>query len=115
MPKAIRPHCHLPYRNLAGNLQQQIEQAIREHSQATQVFESVLIRKKWLSEAYAFSLDKKDEKDEKDEKLALSAWLTGWRQAWVMATLLPIMQVSGATIEGEFEENSFEEKIENGE
>lgn len=107
------PTLPLPYRNLAGNLQQQIEQAIREHSQATQVFESVLIRKKWLSELYAFSLDKKDEKD---EKLALSAWLTGWRQAWVMATLLPIMQVSGATIEEEsFEENSFEEKIENGE
>lgn len=82
------PHAlPLPYRNLAGNLQKQIEQAIKDHSQITQVPETVLMRKKWLSELYAFAVKNND-----DGENVLSAWLTGWRKEWIMAKIVPILQ-----------------------
>lgn len=86
----------LPYRNLAGNLQQQIEVAISEQSQATNVFDTVLMRKKWLSELYAFAV-KRAENEKLENTLLesqLSAWLTGWRADWIMAKILPILSQS---------------------
>lgn len=85
----------LPYRNLAGNLQQQIEIAISEQSQVTGVFESVLMRKKWLSELYAFAVKRAENGELENPMLEsqLSAWLTGWRADWIKAKILPILQV----------------------
>lgn len=85
----------LPYRNLAGNLQQQIEHAISEQSHQIQVFESILMRKKWLSELYAFVVKQKENAiDEAILESQLSAWLTGWRQAWIKEKIIPILQNS---------------------
>lgn len=86
-PENYPPALPLPYRNLAGNLQKQIEQAIKDHSQITQVPETVLLRKKWLSELYAFAVKNND-----DGENVLSAWLTGWRKDWIMAKIVPILQ-----------------------
>ena len=41
------------------------------------------MRKKWLSELYAYAVAA--------EKPALSPWLSGWRKAWIMAEILPIL------------------------
>lgn len=110
-PKALP----LPYRNLAGNLQQQIEHAISEQSHATQVQETVLMRKKWLSELYAFAVTQNKKlaenvavagsdleileethtgEETSAEEVSLSAWLTGWRHDWIMTKIVPILQTT---------------------
>lgn len=93
-PETYPARLPLPYRHLTGNLQQQVELAIREYSQEIGVFESVLMRKKWLSELAAFANKQQEHGYDLDETIEkkLSAWLTGWRKPWLMATVLPILE-----------------------
>ena len=74
----------LPYRSLSSEVQAQLEAAIMQHSQYIAVGENILMRKKWLSELYAFTVA--------DTKPKLSPWLSGWRKEWVFASLVPILQ-----------------------
>ena len=74
----------LPYRSLSSEVQAQLEAAIMQHSQYLAVGENILMRKKWLSELYAFTVA--------DTKPKLSPWLSGWRKEWVFASLVPILQ-----------------------
>ena len=73
----------LPYRSLSSDVQKQLEKAIKQHGQTLSIDETVLMRKKWLSELYAYAVAA--------EKPALSPWLSGWRKAWIMAEILPIL------------------------
>lgn len=93
-PDTYPPALPLPYRNLAGNLQQQIEQVIKAHSQITQVPETVLLRKKWLSELYAFAVNDINLGKNAELEPSLSAWLMGWRNDWIMAKIVPILQTN---------------------
>ena len=73
----------LPYRSLSSDVQKQLEKAIKQYGQTLSIDETVLMRKKWLSELYAYAVAA--------EKPALSPWLSGWRKAWIMAEILPIL------------------------
>lgn len=77
------PLLPLPYRSLSESVQKQLEHAIHQEAERLGIADNVLIRKKWLSELYAYSLD---------ADYSLPVWLLGWRHEWVMAQLLPIMQ-----------------------
>lgn len=72
-----------PYRNLAVDIQQLLDNEILQQSQNLGIHASILMRKKWLLELYAFSLD---------PKYPLSNWLIGWRQTWINNNLMPILQ-----------------------
>lgn len=74
----------LPYRSLSDSVQKQLQQAAKSQAQILGIDENVLMRKKWLTELYAYSVVQ--------EKPVLSPFLTGWRQVWVDETLLPILQ-----------------------
>lgn len=81
----------LPYRSLSDSVQNQLQQAINDHAEQLGIHESVLMRKKWLSELYAFVADNPDNIEQNfGEKL--SHWLIGWRKDWMKQTLLPIFQ-----------------------
>lgn len=81
----------LPYRSLSDSVQNQLQQAINDHAEQLGIHESVLMRKKWLSELYAFVADNPDNIEQNfGEKL--SHWLIGWRKDWLKQTLLPIFQ-----------------------
>lgn len=80
------PVLPLPYRSLSDSVQKQLAQAIKMQSQTLHISEATLMRKKWLSELYAYSVA------DTKPKLTLSPWLTGWRKDWLMANLLPILQ-----------------------
>lgn len=88
-----------PYRNLDNPTQKAISQATREHAAKLGMDESVLMRKKWLSELYAQVLANQAAQanaQHSPSNLAanLSPWLRGWRQAWAIATLVPILQTA---------------------
>lgn len=88
-----------PYRNLENPTQKAISQATREYAAKLGMDESVLMRKKWLSELYAQVLANQAAQanaQHSPSNLAanLSPWLRGWRQAWAIATLVPILQTA---------------------
>ena len=88
-----------PYRNLDNPTQKAISQATREYAAKLGMDESVLMRKKWLSELYAQILANQAAQanaQHNPSNLAanLSPWLRGWRQAWAIATLVPILQTA---------------------
>ena len=88
-----------PYRNLDNPTQKAISQATREYAAKLGMDESVLMRKKWLSELYAQVLSNQAAQanaQHSPSNLAanLSPWLRGWRQAWAIATLVPILQTA---------------------
>ena len=88
-----------PYRNLDNPTQKAISQATREYAAKLGMDESVLMRKKWLSELYAQILANQTAQanaQHNPSNLAanLSPWLRGWRQAWAIATLVPILQTA---------------------
>lgn len=77
------PVLPLPYRSLSDSVQNQLQHAIKQHAEQLGISDTVLIRKKWLTELYAYSLT---------PDYQLPSYLTGWRHRWVMAALLPILQ-----------------------
>lgn len=88
-----------PYRNLDNPTQKAVSQATREYAAKLGMDESVLMRKKWLSELYAQVLANQTAQanaQHNPSNLAanLSPWLRGWRQAWAIATLVPILQTA---------------------
>lgn len=88
-----------PYRNLDNPTQKAVSQATREYAAKLGMDESVLMRKKWLSELYAQILANQTAQanaQHNPSNLAanLSPWLRGWRQAWAIATLVPILQTA---------------------
>lgn len=88
-----------PYRNLDNPTQKAVSQATREYAAKLGMDESVLMRKKWLSELYAQILANQTAQanaQHSPSNLAanLSPWLRGWRQAWAIATLVPILQTA---------------------
>lgn len=88
-----------PYRNLDNPTQKAVSQATREYAAKLGMDESVLMRKKWLSELYAQVLANQAAQanaQHSPSNLAanLSPWLRGWRQAWAIATLVPILQTA---------------------
>lgn len=88
-----------PYRNLDNPTQKAVSQAMREYAAKLGMDESVLMRKKWLSELYAQVLANQTAQanaQHNPSNLAanLSPWLSGWRQAWAIATLVPILQTA---------------------
>lgn len=88
-----------PYRNLDNPTQKAVSQATREYAAKLGMDESVLMRKKWLSELYAQVLANQTAQanaQHNPSNLAanLSPWLRGWRQTWAIATLVPILQTA---------------------
>lgn len=73
----------LPYRSLSDSIQQQLQQAIKLKAHQIGISDAVLMRKKWLTELYAYSLD---------SDYQLSSYLSGWRKEWIMAALVPILK-----------------------
>ena len=73
------------------------------------------MRKKWLSELYAFAVTQNEKLAENvavtgsdletleathtgektsAEEVSLSAWLAGWRHDWIMTKIVPILQTT---------------------
>lgn len=73
----------LPYRSLSDSVQNQLQHAAKQRAEQMGIGDGVLIRKKWLTELYAYSLN---------DNHQLPSYLIGWRQEWVMSELLPILQ-----------------------
>lgn len=77
------PLLPLPYRSLSDDIQEQLQQVINIESERLGVSDNVVLRKKWLTDIYAYSLDTTKN---------LPNWLTGWRHQWVIKEILPILQ-----------------------
>lgn len=77
------PLLPLPYRSLSDDIQEQLQQVINIESERLGVSDNVVLRKKWLTDIYAYSLDSTKN---------LPNWLTGWRHQWVIKEILPILQ-----------------------
>lgn len=77
------PLLPLPYRSLSDDIQEQLQQVINAESERLGVSDNVVLRKKWLTDIYAYSLDTTKN---------LPNWLTGWRHQWVIKEILPILQ-----------------------
>ena len=60
------------------------QQKIIDYANSLGINENILIRKKWLSELYAYVLA--------DETPVLSPGLKGWRYDWLIQHLVPILQ-----------------------
>lgn len=82
---AEHPDCLLPpYRSKNKVLSKAVQQAIDEQAQITGVPASVLMRKKWLGQLYeVIAFDK--------ELSELPEGLKGWRNEWVIQTLIPVI------------------------
>ena len=80
------PDCLLPpYRSKNKVLSKAVQQAIDEHARTIGVPASVLMRKKWLGQLYeVIAFDK--------ELSELPEGLKGWRNDWVMNTLIPVIK-----------------------
>ena len=78
------PALPLPYRSLSDSVQKQLQQKIIDYANSLGINENILIRKKWLSELYAYVLA--------DETPVLSPGLKGWRYDWLIQHLVPILQ-----------------------
>ncbi|MFW2176819.1 MULTISPECIES: ribonuclease D [unclassified Moraxella] len=81
-PSSYPPVLPLPYRSLSDSVQNQLQQATNAKAEILGIGENILIRKKWLSELYAYSLD---------NAYPLPKYLMGWRYEWVVAELVPIL------------------------
>ncbi len=74
-----------PYRSKNKVLSKAVQQAIVERAEKIGVPESVLMRKKWLSQLYeVIAYDK--------ELTELPLGLQGWRNEWVTQTLIPVIK-----------------------
>ena len=89
-----------PYRSKDKTLSRAVKGIIHEWSLDTGIDGSVLMRKKWLNDAYEIvAFDSPTgmpfadlSKDEQTELIAkLPSGLTGWRLPWVMGKLLPLL------------------------
>jgi len=80
------PDCLLPpYRSKNKVLSKAVQQAIDDHARAIGVPDNVLMRKKWLGQLYeVIAFDK--------ELSELPEGLKGWRNDWVMNTLIPVIK-----------------------
>ena len=74
-----------PYRSKDKTVSKAVNQVIKDYEAGTGVPANVLMRKKWLSQLYeivAFDLPIED----------IPEGLKGWRNSWVMQTLLPLLE-----------------------
>ncbi|WP_314884739.1 HRDC domain-containing protein [Psychrobacter immobilis] len=80
------PDCLLPpYRSKNKVLSKAVQQAIDDQAEKTGVPDNVLMRKKWLGQLYeVIAFDK--------ELSELPEGLKGWRNDWVMNTLIPVIK-----------------------
>ncbi|WP_201539911.1 ribonuclease D [Psychrobacter sp. 1044] len=80
------PDCLLPpYRSKNKVLSKAVQQAIDDHARAIGVPDNVLMRKKWLGQLYeVIAFDK--------ELSELPEGLKGWRNDWVINTLIPVIK-----------------------
>ncbi|MGM8939582.1 HRDC domain-containing protein [Psychrobacter sp. W2-37-MNA-CIBAN-0211] len=79
------PDCLLPpYRSKNKVLSKAVQQAIDEQSEAIGVPANVLMRKKWLGQLYEVIAFDKDLSE-------LPEGLKGWRNEWVIQTLIPVI------------------------
>ncbi len=86
LPANEHPACLLPpYRSKNKILSKAVQQAIDEHARTTGVPESVLMRKKWLGQLYEVIAFEQDLSN-------LPQGLKGWRNDWVVHTLIPIIE-----------------------
>lgn len=87
------PACLLPpYRSKNKVLSKAVQQAIDEHAEAMSIPANVLMRKKWLSQLYeviAFDQDISN----------LPQGLKGWRNEWVVQTLIPVIKAHKAELQ----------------
>lgn len=79
------PQILAPYRSKDKTISKAVQKAVEAYEQETGVPANVLMRKKWLSQlyevvAYDLPLDE------------LPQGLKGWRKAWVMETLIPLIE-----------------------
>ncbi|GAF60297.1 ribonuclease D [Psychrobacter sp. JCM 18903] len=80
------PDCLLPpYRSKNKVLSKAVQQAIDNHARAIGVPDNVLMRKKWLGQLYEVIAFDKDLSE-------LPEGLKGWRNDWVMNTLIPVIK-----------------------
>ena len=80
------PDCLLPpYRSKNKVLSKAVQQAIDDQAEAIGVPANVLMRKKWLGQLYEVIAFDKDLSE-------LPEGLKGWRNDWVMQTLIPVIE-----------------------
>lgn len=80
------PDCLLPpYRSKNKVLSKAVQQAIDDQAEKTGVPDNVLMRKKWLGQLYEVIAFDKDLSE-------LPEGLKGWRNDWVMNTLIPVIK-----------------------
>ncbi|MFZ3144630.1 ribonuclease D [Psychrobacter glacincola] len=80
------PDCLLPpYRSKNKVLSKAVQQAIDDQAEAIGVPANVLMRKKWLGQLYEVIAFDKDISE-------LPEGLKGWRNEWVMHTLIPVIK-----------------------
>ena len=80
------PDCLLPpYRSKNKVLSKAVQQAIDDQAGAIGVPANVLMRKKWLGQLYEVIAFDKDMSE-------LPQGLKGWRNDWVMQTLIPVIE-----------------------
>ncbi len=86
LPFTEHPDCLVPpYRSKNKVLSKAVQQAIDEHARETGVPASVLMRKKWLGQLYEVVAFDKDVSQ-------LPQGLKGWRNDWVIQTLIPVIE-----------------------
>ncbi|MGO2339403.1 MAG: ribonuclease D [Psychrobacter sp.] len=86
LPAVEHPDCLLPpYRSKNKVLSKAVQQAIDEQSAAIGVPANVLMRKKWLAQLYEVIAYDKDLSE-------LPLGLQGWRNDWVVQTLIPVIE-----------------------
>jgi len=86
LPATEHPACLLPpYRSKNKVLSKAVQQAIDEHARTIGVPDSVLMRKKWLGQLYEVIAFEQDLSE-------LPQGLKGWRNDWVVHTLIPIIE-----------------------
>lgn len=73
----------IPYRSLSDDMQKQLQSLIDNQATIINVPNNVLIRKKWLTDVYAFAMDNNRE---------LPIYLLGWRHDWIIGTLVPAFE-----------------------
>jgi ribonuclease D len=86
LPPTEHPDCLVPpYRSKNKVLSKAVQQAIDDHARDIGVPASVLVRKKWLGQLYEVVAFDKDVSE-------LPQGLKGWRNEWVVQTLIPVIE-----------------------
>ncbi|AWT49462.1 ribonuclease D [Psychrobacter sp. YP14] len=83
-PEEQPPRIFPPYRSKDKSVSKAVDQVIKQYEEQTGVPANVLMRKKWLSSLYeivAYDLPLEQ----------LPEGLKGWRNEWVMSTLIPLI------------------------